>query len=102
MAEWLDYEGTRQGVAHTVVGTVKVLPAVESVELANQRDILVYLPPSYGRGHRAYPVLYMQDGQNLFDQTTSYTVEWRVARSSRNWPMRVERCGGFPTLRPGS
>ena len=78
MADWLDYEETRRGVAHTVVGTVKVLPAVESVELGNRRDILVYLPPSYGAGSREYPVLYMQDGQNLFDQFTSYTGEWRV------------------------
>ena len=78
MAEWLDYAGTRAGVAHTVVGTVKVLPKVESSELRNRRDILVYLPPSYSRGHHTYPVLYMQDGQNLFDQHTSYSGEWRV------------------------
>ena len=32
---------------HTIVGAVRVLGQVESPELGNQRDILVYLPPGY-------------------------------------------------------
>lgn len=78
MTEWLEYEAARPGLPHTVVGRVMVLPGVESLELGNRRDILVYLPPSYARSSRVYPVLYMQDGQNLFDQHTSYAGEWRV------------------------
>jgi predicted alpha/beta superfamily hydrolase len=78
LAQWQDYAASRQGAEHTVVGTVRVLSGVESAELGNRRDILVYLPPSYARGHDSYPVLYMQDGQNLFDQHTSYVGEWRV------------------------
>jgi predicted alpha/beta superfamily hydrolase len=36
-------------------------------------DVLVYLPPGYdSQPQRRYPVLYMQDGQNLFDPETSY------------------------------
>jgi predicted alpha/beta superfamily hydrolase len=42
------------------------------------RDLTVYLPPSYGRGERHYPVLYMQDGQNLFDPKESFAGSWRV------------------------
>ena len=42
------------------------------------RDLRVYLPPSYGRGERHYPVLYMQDGQNLFDPAMSFAGSWRV------------------------
>jgi predicted alpha/beta superfamily hydrolase len=42
------------------------------------RDLTVYLPPSYGRGERHYPVLYMQDGQNLFDPEESFAGSWRV------------------------
>ena len=42
------------------------------------RDLTVYLPPSYGRGERRYPVLYMQDGQNLFDPKESFAGSWRV------------------------
>jgi predicted alpha/beta superfamily hydrolase len=42
------------------------------------RDLTVYLPPSYARGERHYPVLYMQDGQNLFDPQESFAGSWRV------------------------
>lgn len=44
------------------------------------RDVLVWLPSSYDRDPtRRYPVLYMHDGQNLFDPATSYIgVEWAV------------------------
>ena len=36
--------------------------------LARARDLVVYLPPGYDDDrHRRYPVLYMNDGQNLFD-----------------------------------
>lgn len=38
----------------------------------------VYLPPGYASGTRRYPVLYMFDGQNLFDDATSYVGEWGV------------------------
>jgi predicted alpha/beta superfamily hydrolase len=60
---------------------VEVLEAVHSPELDNQRDVLVYLPPTYHRSERSYPVLYMQDGQNLFDPSTSYAGEWGVGRA---------------------
>jgi len=41
--------------------------------------VRVYLPPDYEGGRRRYPVLYMFDGHNLFDRTTStYNKEWRV------------------------
>lgn len=63
---------------HTVVGTVKVAPEVWSPQLHNKRPVLVYLPPSYALGHRRYPVLYMHDGQNLFDDVTSFAGDWRV------------------------
>lgn len=75
---WRDYAEHADGEHHTVVGTLKVLPEVSSPQLGNQRDILVYLPPSYDEGRRAYPVLYMHDGQNLFDDATSFVCEWGV------------------------
>lgn len=74
---WHDYVNSNNG-NHSVVGTLKVTRGFESPQLGNQRDILVYLPPSYGRGDRRYPVLYMHDGQNLFDSATSYAGEWGV------------------------
>src|SRR5947209_5705957 len=41
------------------------------------RDLLVLLPRGYGGGAR-YPVLYAQDGQNLFDSSTAYSGDWLV------------------------
>jgi len=76
-AAWKDYHMVAEE-GHTVVGTVKVLEGVESPQLGNRRDLLVYLPPSYGRGDRRYPVIYMHDGQNLFDRATSFGEEWEV------------------------
>jgi len=63
---------------HTIVGTVITIAAVWSPQLGNNRDILVYLPPDYDDGAERYPVIYMHDGQNLFDQMTSFSDEWCV------------------------
>lgn len=47
--------------------------AFKSRYLADARNVVVYLPPSYeDEPERFYPVLYMQDGQNLFDGRTSF------------------------------
>lgn len=42
------------------------------------RRVWVYRPPGYADSDAAYPVLYMHDGQNLFDTQTSFAGEWRV------------------------
>ena len=43
------------------------------------RQLTVYLPPGYAEGERAYPVLYMQDGQNLFDDARAFAGHsWRL------------------------
>jgi predicted alpha/beta superfamily hydrolase len=52
-----------------------------SPELRNYRDLIVALPPSYHDSDERYPVVYMQDGQNLFDPTTSYAGDWRLLPS---------------------
>ena len=48
--------------------------------------MLVYLPPSYGRfSTERYPVLYLHDGQNVFDAATSFAgVEWCVDETLQN------------------
>jgi enterochelin esterase-like enzyme len=41
--------------------------------LPDKRNLIVYVPPGYDKHpDRTYPVLYMQDGQNLFDPRTSF------------------------------
>jgi predicted alpha/beta superfamily hydrolase len=40
--------------------------------LSADRDIIVYVPEGYDESDRRYPVLYLHDGQNLFDRETAY------------------------------
>lgn len=47
-------------------------------QLDRNRKIWLYLPPDYSTSTKNYPVLYMQDGQNLFDNATSFAGEWQV------------------------
>ena len=65
---------------HTLTGNIKRHRAFPSNILGNRRDVLVYLPRGYRRfSRRRYPVLYLQDGQNVFDAATSFSgVEWGV------------------------
>jgi len=50
----------------------------EMPQLNRKRKIWVYLPPDYDKTKEHYPVLYMHDGQNLFDNVTSFAGEWNV------------------------
>jgi predicted alpha/beta superfamily hydrolase len=47
-------------------------------QLNRKRRILIYLPPDYATSGKRYPVLYMQDAQNVFDASTSFSGEWQV------------------------
>ena len=47
-------------------------------QLNRHRRIWLYLPESYCKSKKTYPVLYMHDGQNVFDDATSYSGEWGV------------------------
>ena len=58
--------------------------AFHSQFLPDDRDVIVYLPPGYGQHpERTYPVLYLQDGQNLFDPKTSFVP-------GRTWQVREQ------------
>ncbi len=64
---------------HSASANVSILdPAFPMPQLNRTRRIWLYLPPSYATTTRQYPVLYMHDGQNLFDAQTSYAGEWGV------------------------
>jgi predicted alpha/beta superfamily hydrolase len=65
---------------HTLTGNFRVHPQFQSQFLQDRRDLIVYLPPQYGeRPGERYPVLYMHDGQNLFDAATAFAhQEWGV------------------------
>lgn len=78
MDQWTPYTAQAGLVSHSVVGNVQRYSRLWSPQLRNHRDLLVYLPPSFERGGGPYPVIYMHDGQNLFDSMTSYCGEWQV------------------------
>ncbi len=63
---------------HTLTGHFEHLTGFRSRFLKSPRDIIVYLPPDYHESSAArYPVLYMNDGQNLFDVATAFMGnEW--------------------------
>ena len=47
-------------------------------QLDRERRIWIYLPQDYESSEKFYPVLYLQDGQNVFDVATSFAGEWKV------------------------
>jgi len=64
---------------HTLTGNIRSLDDFESKILDNRRPVWVYLPPGYDKSEgRRYPVLYMHDGQNCFDDATSFAGEWKA------------------------
>lgn len=66
-------------------GQVRKHAGFRSRYLPTPRDIVVYLPGAYQTNPRLrFPVLYMQDGQNLFDPATSFIpgMDWGVGRTA--------------------
>ena len=70
---------------HTLTGNIQSHPGFPSRLLRNERDVLVYLPMGYRRSpRRRYPVLYLHDGQNIFDAATAFAgVEWGADESAQ-------------------
>lgn len=77
IATWAD--GGSGGGGTTAAENVSVLSEdFYMLQLDRNRRIWVYLPPDYEESQMNYPVLYMHDGQNLFDSFTSFSGEWEV------------------------
>ena len=67
---------------YTASPQVKILDtAFFMPQLNKARRIWIYLPKNYAASSKTYPVLYMHDGQNLFNQQTAGFDEWRVDES---------------------
>ena len=76
---WEDQGGSIPPRQHSASPNVHILaPAFAMPQLRRTRRVWVYLPPGYEGSTRRYPVLYLQDGQNIFDQYTSFAGEWGV------------------------
>ena len=63
-----------------ITGNYRIHEGVHSNFLRFDRRVIVWLPPSYERDRkRRYPVLYMHDGQQVFDpQTSTWKQGWEV------------------------
>ena len=76
-ADWAQASGSvsiRPQFQHTLTGDIRLQRHFHSKFLPEDRDIVIYLPPGYDQQTaQRYPVLYMQDGQNLFDVATCFT-----------------------------
>ena len=70
---------------HTLTGDFRRHPRFRSRFLPSEHTLLVYRPPGYRDDRvRRFPVLYLHDGQNLFDRSTSATgQEWSVDETAQ-------------------
>ncbi len=74
IAGWEDIAGN-----HTVTPHVRILDSDFFMpQLNRNRRIWITLPTDYATNETSYPVVYMHDGQNVFDAATSFAGEWRV------------------------
>lgn len=75
---WKD-DFTAEPKPHTASPNVQVIDtAFFMPQLQTTRRIWIYLPEGYQSGNNRYPVMYMHDGQNIFDEFTAGFGEWGV------------------------
>lgn len=76
--EWQDRFPPKPG-EHTAGKNVHVIDTSFLIpQLKRTRRVWIYLPGDYALSKNRFPVLYMHDGQNVFDDATSYAGEWGV------------------------
>ena len=75
ISNWADISGS----SSTAASNVKIMSTDFAMpQFGRTRRIWIYFPPNYETSGVNYPVLYMHDGQNLFDASTAYLEEWEV------------------------
>ncbi len=78
----LGWEDLDSGNNSTAAENVRILKNDFFIpQLNRNRKIWIYLPPDYDQSTKNYPVLYLHDGQNVFDASTSFSGEWQVDES---------------------
>lgn len=75
VADWADLSDKE--APSTIVGTL-VFEDVELPTFAGKRKLRIYLPPDYDNNGKYYPVIYMTDAQNVFDNKTANAGEWQL------------------------
>ncbi len=85
ISSWRDFFEKNQPKMHTISGNVQTFYFKSKyLKHYNPRKIWIYLPPDYYTSERRYPVLYMHDGQNIFDEVESFAGEWKVDEALEN------------------
>jgi len=82
---------------HTAAANVRVLAdAFPLPQLPGRtRRVWLYLPPGYAsQPTKRYPVLYLQDGQNVFDEATAFAGEWGVDETLNQLAARPPKNAG--------
>ncbi len=77
-----DIEDVVLSTAHKNVQVIS--EEFEIPQLNTTRKVQIYLPPNYEASNENFPVIYMHDGQNVFDVKTSYAGEWEVDETLNN------------------
>lgn len=76
---------------HTASANVRIISEnFDMPQLGRQRRIWIYLPADYATSNKKYPVIYMHDGQNLFDEYTSGYGEWGVDELLNKLPVEKQ------------
>ncbi len=86
VAAWRD-KGIATPGRVTYTGDIREHKKVTDGVIGLERNLTVYLPPGYNDEANKdvrYPVLYLQDGQNLFDESASYNgIEWKADETAQ-------------------
>jgi predicted alpha/beta superfamily hydrolase len=78
----LSWDDKPSDLPSTITGQVEIFRDFPSKDLSS-RDLYIYLPPGYEESQKSYPVLYMHDGQNLFDVAAA-GQEWQVDEAAES------------------
>lgn len=77
VASWRDRVNPKQLVSTASKSVFFTPTSIEIPQLKRRRTVRVYFPPNYSSS-QGFPVIYMFDGQNMFDAATSFSGEWGV------------------------
>lgn len=72
-----------------ITGDVRVWQGFPSDHLSQERDVWIYLPPGYEHSSTRYPVLYMHDGNNLFDPRAAFAGQAWSVNETAEWMIRA-------------
>ena len=91
---WKDlFASSSQPKKSTANNNVRIIDTAFFIPQLNRtRRVWVYLPPTYNSSSRKYPVLYMHDGQNVFDDATSFSGEWGVDEALDTLGLKTKEC----------